>query len=91
MDALGLLEDYIHRRIRDERVIRDHEDLLVHDDVCGYCSWIYVVNWSSMRFSRFKIQVLTPPGVFYRLLSGIPGRYVFDLINKMFTLESPFL
>ncbi len=32
MDALALLEDYVNGRLRRERVFRDHEVFLAHDD-----------------------------------------------------------
>ncbi|KAM4746618.1 uncharacterized protein FYW61_020992 [Anableps anableps] len=32
MDALALLKDVLNGRIRRERIFRDHQDLLVHDD-----------------------------------------------------------
>ncbi|KAL1246744.1 hypothetical protein QQF64_034323 [Cirrhinus molitorella] len=32
MDVLALLEDFANGRLRRERVFRDHEDFLAHDD-----------------------------------------------------------
>lgn len=32
MDALALLEDFANGRLRRERVFRDHDDFLAHDD-----------------------------------------------------------
>ncbi len=43
MDALELLEDYVNGRLRRERVFRDHEDFLAHDD-----DWLI----SRFRFPR---------------------------------------